>query len=321
MFEGINRALMFLYNHNRINQQQLDILQRYYMSISNSNNVDLNVIKDDLKKLFEDDNFINVKINEIQNKNVSQNNSVPLQNNFQGNTVSQNNSVSLQNSFQDNSTNENNKNDNKKLIEVYDFKRGEQDYIKLTYSDGSVRILENNLNNNGQKYKGEEIFDVLKNKYGEEDITRVMHEFTKNSIEINLYDFKDFSNKNVYDQLSQNEQQLINIVMSEYPDKKVLSGSSSNMFVIQEVGKPDILVQVESLNGVYQVRPIIVNYLNDNSDGLGESKGKQMTLSTPVGKAMSNDIEKAGFMTYVLITFLAGIGIGIVSMIILNFMA
>lgn len=321
MFEGINRALMFLYNHNRINQQQLDILQRYYMSISNSNNVDLNVIKDDLKKLFEDDNFINVKINEIQNKNVSQNNSVPLQNNFQGNTVSQNNSVTLQNSFQDNSTNENNKNDNKKLIEVYDFKRGEQDYIKLTYSDGSVRILENNLNNNGQKYKGEEIFDVLKNKYGEEDITRVMHEFTKNSIEINLYDFKDFSNKNVYDQLSQNEQQLINIVMSEYPDKKVLSGSSSNMFVIQEVGKPDILVQVESLNGVYQVRPIIGNYLNDNSDGLGESKGKQMTLSTPVGKAMSNDIEKAGFMTYVLITFLAGIGIGIVSMIILNFMA
>lgn len=321
MFEGINKALMFLYNHNRINQQQLDILQRYYMSICNSNNIDLNVIKDDLKKLFEDDNFINVKINEIQNKNVSQNNSVPLQNNFQGNTVSQNNSVTLQNSFQDNSTNENNKNDNKKIIEVYDFKRGEQDYIKLTYSDGSVRILENNLNNNGQKYKGEEIFDVLKNKYGEEDITRVMHEFTKNSIEINLYDFKDFSNKNVYDQLSQNEQQLINIVMSEYPDKKVLSGSSSNMFVIQEVGKPDILVQVESLNGVYQVIPIIGNYLNDNSDGLGESKGKQMTLSTPVGKAMSNDIEKAGFMTYVLITFLAGIGIGIVSMIILNFMA
>ena len=144
-----------------------------------------------------------------------------------------------------------------------------------------------------------------------------------------MHDFKDLNNKNYYDSLSQAEQQLISIVSSQYPDKKVLSGPSNNMFVIREFGKPDLLVQVESLNGVYQVRPIIGISVNDEvsevvdsqvSEGISNSKGIQKTLSTPIGKAFS-DTRESGFMMLLLFIFLAGISSGIIFMIILNFIA
>ena len=337
MFQSIEKALNFLLSHDKINNQDYFSLHKYYSELIASGSYDVDSITNDLKGLFSDNGYVNTilsRINSNNNVNSSFVNDVNQVDDevidFDNSSVNLNASViSNQNDtvLNHNSVNDKVQDSNAKvLVDVSDFKRGEQNYIKLSYNDGSVRIFENNLEHNGKQYTGEEIFTVLKEKYNENDITKVMHQFTRNSIEIGLYDFRDLSNKNIYDNLSASEQQLIRIVMSQYPDKKVLSGSSSNMFVIREEGKPDILVQVESLNGVYQVRPIDVSVINDefsndSSDSLGESKGKQITLSTPFGKAMSNDIEKAGFMTYVLITFLAGISSGIIFMIILNFIA
>ena len=337
MFQSVEKALNFLLSHDKISNNDYFSLHKYYSELIASGSYDVDSITNDLKGLFSDNGYVNTilsRINSNNNVNSSFVNDINQVDDevidFDNSSVNLNASViSNQNDtvLNHNSVNDKVQDSNAKvLVDVSDFKRGEQNYIKLSYSDGSVRIFENNLEHNGKQYTGEEIFTVLKSKYGSNDITDVFHQFVKNSIEVNLYDFRDINNKNVYDQLSQGEQQLIRIVMSQYPDKKVLSGPSSNMFVIKEEGKPDILVQVESLNGVYQVRPIDVSVINDelsndSSDSLGESKGKQMTLSTPVGKAMSNDIEKAGFMTYVLITFLAGISSGIIFMIILNFIA
>ena len=318
MFQSIEKALIFLLSHNKINNQDYFSLHRYYSDLISSGSYDVDSITNDLKGLFDDNNYVSIILSRVN-----------ANNNVNSSFVNDVNQVSsIQNNTVDNASN---KIDEKKveLVDVYDFRRGEQDYIKLTYSDGSVRILENHLDSNGNSYKGEEIFGVLKEKYGN-DVTNVFHQFTKNSIEVNLYDFRDISNKNVYDQLSQGEQQLIKIVMSQYPDKKILSGASSNMFVIQEVGKPDILVQVESLNGVYQVRPIVgitVNdeLSNDSSDNLSDndksnSLGHQKTLSTPIGRMFSDNSE-SGFMMFVLFIFLAGISSGIIFMIILNFIA
>ena len=318
MFQSIEKALIFLLSHNKINNQDYFSLHRYYSDLISSGSYDVDSITNDLKGLFDDNNYVSIILSRV-NANNSVNSSFV-------NDVNQ--VSSIQNNTVDNASN---KIDEKKveLVDVYDFRRGKQDYIKLTYSDGSVRILENHLDSNGNSYKGEEIFGVLKEKYGN-DVTNVFHQFTKNSIEVNLYDFRDVSNKNIYYQLSQGEQQLIKIVMSQYPDKKILSGASSNMFVIQEVGKPDILVQVESLNGVYQVRPIVgitVNdeLSNDSSDNLSDndksnSLGHQKTLSTPIGR-MFSDNRESGFMMFVLFIFLAGISSGIIFMIILNFIA
>ena len=318
MFQSIEKALIFLLSHNKINNQDYFSLHRYYSDLISSGSYDVDSITNDLKGLFDDNNYVSIILSRVN-----------ANNNVNSSFVNDVNQVSsIQNNTVDNASN---KIDEKKveLVDVYDFRRGEQDYIKLTYSDGSVRILENHLDSNGNSYKGEEIFGVLKEKYGN-DVTNVFHQFTKNSIEVNLYDFRDVSNKNIYYQLSQGEQQLIKIVMSQYPDKKILSGASSNMFVIQEVGKPDILVQVESLNGVYQVRPIVgitVNdeLSNDSSDNLSDndksnSLGHQKTLSTPIGR-MFSDNRESGFMMFVLFIFLAGISSGIIFMIILNFIA
>ena len=334
MFQSIEKALIFLLSHNKINNQDYFSLHRYYSDLISSGSYDVDSITNDLKGLFDDNNYVSIilsRVNANNNVNSSFVNDVNQVSSIQNNNSFSNNInqvSSIQNNTVDNASN---KIDEKKveLVDVYDFRRGEQDYIKLTYSDGSVRILENHLDSNGNSYKGEEIFGVLKEKYGN-DVTNVFHQFTKNSIEVNLYDFRDVSNKNIYYQLSQGEQQLIKIVMSQYPDKKILSGASSNMFVIQEVGKPDILVQVESLNGVYQVRPIVgitVNdeLSNDSSDNLSDndksnSLGHQKTLSTPIGR-MFSDNRESGFMMFVLFIFLAGISSGIIFMIILNFIA
>ena len=334
MFQSIEKALIFLLSHNKINNQDYFSLHRYYSDLISSGSYDVDSITNDLKGLFDDNNYVSIilsRVNANNNVNSSFVNDVNQVSSIQNNNSFSNNInqvSSIQNNTVDNASN---KIDEKKveLVDVYDFRRGEQDYIKLTYSDGSVRILENHLDSNGNSYKGEEIFGVLKEKYGN-DVTNVFHQFTKNSIEVNLYDFRDISNKNVYDQLSQGEQQLIKIVMSQYPDKKILSGASSNMFVIREEGKPDILVQVESLNGVYQVRPIVgitVNdeLSNDSSDNLSDndksnSLGHQKTLSTPIGRMFSDNSE-SGFMMFVLFIFLAGISSGIIFMIILNFIA
>ena len=120
--------------------------------------------------------------------------------------------------------------------------------------------------------------------------------------------------------MNDSEKQLINIVKSQYPDKKVLSGPGANMFVIQGIGENQ-LVQVLSRDGIYQVRPIIDNSINDSIDNdSSNSKGIQKTLSTQAGKLFS-DSSESGFVMLFLFIFLAGIGSGIIFMIILNFMA
>lgn len=294
MLDGIDRALVFLLNHNKISREQYSGLYLYYRDLLGTNNYNLDLIKKDLKYLFDDSSYVN-------------------------SILSRNNISNSESNINQVSSNEN----SISLVDVYDFKRGEQNYIKLSYSDGSVRIFENNLKKNGVSYKGKEIFDVLKNKYGENDITRVFHDFIKDSIEVKLYDFKDLSNRNFYDQLSSNEQQFVNEVMRVYPDKNILSGPDSNMFIVRGLNDGDLLVQVDVVDGVYQVRPIIGNYISDDSSSLGDNSNSishQKTLSTVAGRMLS-DRRETGFVTLLLSIFLAGISSGIIFMIILNLLA
>lgn len=294
MLDGIDRALVFLLNHNKISREQYSGLYLYYRDLLGTNNYNLDLIKKDLKYLFDDSSYVN-------------------------SILSRNNISNIESNINQVSSNEN----SISLVDVYDFKRGEQNYIKLSYSDGSVRIFENNLKKNGVSYKGKEIFDVLKNKYGENDITRVFHDFIKDSIEVKLYDFKDLSNRNFYDQLSSNEQQFVNEVMRVYPDKNILSGPDSNMFIVRGLNDGDLLVQVDVVDGVYQVRPIIGNYISDDSSSLGDNSNSishQKTLSTVAGRMLS-DRRETGFVTLLLSIFLAGISSGIIFMIILNLLA
>ena len=294
MLDGIDRALVFLLNHNKISREQYSGLYLYYRDLLGTNNYNLDLIKKDLKYLFDDSSYVN-------------------------SILSRNNISNSESNINQVSSNEN----SISLVDVYDFKRGEQNYIKLSYSDGSVRIFENNLKKNGVSYKVKEIFDVLKNKYGENDITRVFHDFIKDSIEVKLYDFKDLSNRNFYDQLSSNEQQFVNEVMRVYPDKNILSGPDSNMFIVRGLNDGDLLVQVDVVDGVYQVRPIIGNYISDDSSSLGDNSNSishQKTLSTVAGRMLS-DRRETGFVTLLLSIFLAGISSGIIFMIILNLLA
>lgn len=290
MLDGIDRALVFLLNHNKISREQYSGLYLYYRNLLGTNSYNLDIIKNDLKYLFQDSSYVNSILSRKSENNINQ--------------VSDNlNNISL--------------------VDVYDFKRGEQNYIKLSYSDGSIRIFENNLKKNGVSYTGKEIFDVLRNKYNENDITRVFHDFIKDSIEVKLYDFRDLSNKNFYNQLSSGEQQCVNEVMRCYPDKNVLSGPSGNMFIVRDLNEGDLLVQVDIVDGVYQVRPIVGKSINDDSlssSDMSNSISHQKTLSTLAGR-MFSDRGETGFVTLLLSIFLAGISSGIIFMIILNFLA
>ena len=331
MFQSIEKALNFLLSHDKISNSDYFSLQKYYRDLISSGSYDVDSITSDLKGLFDDEGYVNVilgRVNKNSGVSILDNDVVDEIIDFDDNdfslsmnrAVSSNQSDSLDSNRSVSNHVMETQNVSKVLVDVSDFKREDRNYIKLDYSDGSVRIFENNLEHNGKEYTGEEIFTVLKNKYNQDDITQVMHQFTRDSIEIGLYDFSDLSNKNVYDNLNDSEKQLINIVKSQYPDKKVLSGPGDNMFVIQGIGENQ-LVQVLSRDGIYQVRPIIDNSINDSIDNdSSNSKGIQKTLSTQAGKLFS-DSSESGFVMLFLFIFLAGIGSGIIFMIILNFMA
>ena len=201
------------------------------------------------------------------------------------------------------------------LSSVSDLHKDGKDYIKMIYSDGSIRIIENNLD-----LPGNDLFNMLKEKYsGQEkyDVTKLFEEMTKNSVELKLYNFDDLSNKPLYDKLSPIEQQSVYIVKSKFPDNQVISGPADNIYIVRD-GVDDKYYKVEMNDGVYQVLPIDEDGISyDNSDSFMASSNSK-TMQKSLG---SNGIPKMyddGFMNILLFIFCAGIGSGIIVMIILN---
>lgn len=285
--DEVRQALVWLHNNGKLSDTEFNTLSVFY----SNDNRDIEVIKDELRSFYRSKKAVLDKvsyINSIDDIEIIEVDEVDTK-------------VSLSN--------------------VSDLVYDGKNYIKLSYQDGSVRIIENNLD-----LPGEILFSRLMEKYNS-DVTTLFEEMTKNCTEVKLYNFNDITNRNVYNQLSEDEKQDIYIVMSTYPGKQIISGPYDNIYIIREVGKDDLFVRVEKKDGIYQVRPIIENSLNDvdNSNSMDSSDnsmsmGQQKSLGAhpSVGKHFSWVDREAGFMNALFFIFFSGVGIGITFMTFLN---
>lgn len=295
----IINALNWLRSNGNLNNDEYDTLKSYYMT----DNRDVEIIKSELRSFYQSRGAVVNKVNSIK----TMDDDIEI--------------IEIEESILNNSQKVN-------LSSVSDLKKDGENYIKLNYQDGSVRIIENNLD-----LPGQDLFNMLLEKYSNQekfDVTTLFEDMTKGSIEIKLYDFNDISNNNVYNQLSDFEKQGVNIVRSTYPDKQVISGPSDNIYIIREIGKEDFFVKVENKNGIYQVRPIVEIGLddtfpleNENSDEVSTSTfGHQKTLGGhPSAGKMSWDDKNSAFINVLFFIFFGGVGIGVTFMTILNFLS
>lgn len=290
--EVIN-ALNWLYSNGNLTEDEFNILKKYY----GNDKRDIEVVINELKNFYLSKKAVLDKVASIKNS-ISDFENIEVID-----VLEPVKKVSLTN--------------------VSDLHKDGKNYIKLNYADGSIRIVENNLD-----LPGEDLFNMLMERYsGQEkyDVTTLFEEMTKSAIEVRLYNFNDLSNKSVYDKLNVRQQQDIYIVRSTYPDKQIISGPNDNIYIIREVGSDDIFVKVEMRDGVYQVLPIVNQVINedsgvydnssDSANSIGMSKSKQKTLG-------ANGIPKMyeeGFMNVLFFIFFSGVGIGIVAMAVLNF--
>lgn len=295
----IKSALNWLLKENTINKEQYIEFTKYYDNYS-----DFNIVQQELQRMYQKDfNFINQKYSEIIKKNE-----------FDIEIIDVNE-------------------DKIKLENVSDFTNDNKNYMKLNYNDGNVRIIENTF---GQKAK--ETFEYVKSKSSEKNLdeTEIFENMLNKSKELSLYDFKNLDNRNIYNELNFEQKQEVNLIMSneKYYGKRIKSCPKEHLYVVIDNNNEDILLSVESKNGIFQIRQIKENeyvkqdntnyeietnesnppyeeYEKEEKEPLQE-KAKQKTLG------LHPFYKKAGFTNILFYVFLTGISCGIVLMIILN---
>jgi hypothetical protein len=130
---------------------------------------------------------------------------------------------------------------------------------------------------------------------------------------IDIIEFDDIDN----DDFSVQE---MNWIRGLHPDKSVNMTSKPHSYVLSGDGIEDIYVKVVG----NQVLPDIDMYssaeANSASNSQSESKGISLTKSTLVGRAMSDkENNQAAFTNVLFFIFLAGLSVGMVVMMVLNF--
>ena len=307
--DEVREALVWLRNNGNLNSDEFNVLSNYYEK--NHDNID--VVRDELRSFYQNRESVLDKINSI-NGSISFPNENEVEiidiDDFSNNNVQQGDVSSIINQ----SSIEQPK--KRELVDVSDLSRDGKRYMKLNYSDGRVRIIENNSD-----FLGEELFSMLRQKYSDQskyDVTVLFEEMVKDFIEVSLYDFSDISNKSVYDSLLDKEKQELYVVLSTYPGKKVFSGPHDNVYIVIDDGKESV-VKVLNKDGVYQVRPFEEDMAKQDEDS-SNSYSNQKSLGThpAAGTHFSFSDKEAGFTDILIFIFLSGISIGIVFMIILN---
>lgn len=151
---------------------------------------------------------------------------------------------------------------------------------------------------------------------------------------IDVYDdtVNDFGVNSAYKSNNDDINELIDLknkllIKGEYPNKDVTYDACFNVYRLSEPGTSDIYVSVNKSDkyGFYQIVPVDINDLMSSgdlnqSDSSSNEKGRSLTKSTLVGRAMApkDDINQAAFTNILFFVFLSGLSIGVVLMVILN---
>lgn len=172
------------------------------------------------------------------------------------------------------------------MSEITDFKRDGKIYIKITYSDGRVQVIENrNAKDTKQIFEDIQRLRFLNSMDGIMNAEAAFKELLKDYREVAL-DNVMFMNQ---DKLNMKEQSMLNFVQINFPNNRVLASVVENIFVIK--GNPDITVEVLESNGNYSLKQV-----GEASYGVQEQRQEivrtEMIVERPNNIKQENSIEQ-----------------------------
>lgn len=148
---------------------------------------------------------------------------------------------------------------------------------------------------------------------------------TNNNIINNEYK----SNNDSIRKLNDIRDRLLIQSQEKYSNKEINYEPFFDGYRLSEPGTPDIYVKINTTDkfNIHQIKEIDINELASYDDAHnhsylygGENKGRSFTKSTAIGRAMSSrDDSQAAFTNILFFIFLAGLSVGVVFMVILNF--
>lgn len=166
------------------------------------------------------------------------------------------------------------------MSEITDFIKDGKTYIKITYQDGRVQIIENrNGKDTTQIFRDIQRLKALNNIDGTMSTETAFRELLKDYKEVTL-DNAMFINQ---EKLNLKEQSKLNFVQMNFPNNKVLASASENIFIIK--GSPDITVEVIEQDGRY-----LLKQLGETNYGVNENNNEMLKIDSAFEK--SNDIKE-----------------------------
>lgn len=160
------------------------------------------------------------------------------------------------------------------LENVSDFTKDGKSYIKMHYSDGNIRIIENSLNGSGQ-----EIFKDYQSRYGINsndgaiNATNIFETLINEFHEVTLTNIKDMT-KEEYNNLKPKEKELFDIIRKKYVGYEIIASPEENIYVISSAGKEEKVVSVEERDGKYVIYDVDEKgYKHNNQDNNSENTG------------------------------------------------
>lgn len=153
------------------------------------------------------------------------------------------------------------------LENVSDFTKDGKNYIKMHYSNGTIRIIENSLNGSGQ-----EIFKDYQSRYGINsndgaiNATNIFETLINEFHEVTLTNIKDMT-KEEYNNLKPKEKELFDIIRKKYVGYEIIASPEENIYVISSAGKDEKVVSVEERDGKYVIYDVDEKgYKHNNQD-------------------------------------------------------
>ena len=152
-------------------------------------------------------------------------------------------------------------------------------------------------------------------------------ESTFNNIGVSVVNNDYKSNSDNIKELNDIRNRLLIQSQEKYSNKEISYEPFFDGYRLSEPETRDIYVKINTTDkfNIHQINEIDINELvaYDNSQNTsslsgGENKGRSLTKSTAVGRAMSFDDSQAAFTNILFFIFLAGLSVGVVFMVALN---
>lgn len=135
------------------------------------------------------------------------------------------------------------------IKEVTDFTRNGRTYIKITYRDGHIQMIESrNQKNTKQIFEDIQKLKAINNIDGIQNAKEVFQELLKDYVEVPLKNNTFF----IPEKPTSSQQSKLNFMELNFPNQRIFASPQENLFIVE--GNPNITVEVTELDGNYQLR-------------------------------------------------------------------